>query len=78
MEIVSLPTSLAVGIAKDVADGGVIASRAMAAMDVNVMGGWGVGMWGIPFFLSLFMSWIVGNGGNRLCRPAGTTAVVGR
>lgn len=39
MEIVSLPTSLAVGIAKDVADGGVIASRAMAAMDVNVMGG---------------------------------------
>eukprot|EP00904_Undaria_pinnatifida_P002477 jgi/Undpi1/1222/HiC_scaffold_108.g14136.m1 len=39
MEIISLPTSLAVGIAKDVADGGVIASRAMAAMDVNVMGG---------------------------------------
>lgn len=39
MEIIALPTSLAVGIAKDVADGGVIASRAMAAMDVNVMGG---------------------------------------
>ena len=39
MEVISLPTSLAVGIAKGVADEGVLESRAMAAMDVNVLGG---------------------------------------
>ncbi|CAN0213418.1 unnamed protein product [Ectocarpus sp. 6 AP-2014] len=39
MEVVSLPTSMAMGIAKDVADGGVIVSRASAVMDVKVMGG---------------------------------------
>eukprot|EP00903_Cladosiphon_okamuranus_P018323 g16857.t1 len=39
MEVVSLPTSMAMGIAKDVSDGGVIVSRALAVMDVTVMGG---------------------------------------
>ncbi|CAM9511666.1 unnamed protein product [Scytosiphon promiscuus] len=39
MEVVSLPTSMAMGIAKDVADGGVIVSRALAVMDITVAGG---------------------------------------
>lgn len=39
MEVVSLPRSMAMGIAKDVSDGGVIVSRALAVMDVTVMGG---------------------------------------
>ncbi len=39
MEVVSLPASMAMGIAKDASGGGVIISRALAVMDVTVMGG---------------------------------------